>query len=353
MVNVVEKVVELSGASGFDTNNGDFDLLREAVLATGLDGALADADAELTVFAPTDEAFVTLAQTLGYSGSDEAGALGYIIDALTLLGNGDPIPLLTEILTYHVLPTEAFLTDVVALGDGTEVTTLQGGAVTIDLDAPGLGDLDPGLPDPSIILTDVDVDNGVIHVLDGVLLPLPVSQILSEPGRDLKIGDDSHNTFVVGAGSDLVDGNGGNDQIFAGRGADVVFGGSGRDNLFGGRGSDLLNGEGGRDNIFGGLGNDTIDGGAGNDIMFGGGGRDTFVFTNGSDKDRIVNFRDGKDMIDLSGYEGISSFDDLDITGSVFSTRIDLGEGDSIRLIGLDPAELDASDFVFADEMMG
>jgi uncharacterized surface protein with fasciclin (FAS1) repeats len=55
---IVDTVVALSGASGFDDNHGDFDILREAVLATGLDGKLSG-KGQYTVFAPTDQASST------------------------------------------------------------------------------------------------------------------------------------------------------------------------------------------------------------------------------------------------------------------------------------------------------
>ena len=56
---ILDKVVEISGASGFDQNAGDFDILREAVVATKLDGLLGG-NRQLTVFAPTDQAFLDL-----------------------------------------------------------------------------------------------------------------------------------------------------------------------------------------------------------------------------------------------------------------------------------------------------
>lgn len=351
MVNIVEKVVELSGAPGsFDDNAGDFDLLREAVLAAGLADALSDPGAELTVFAPTDAAFIGLAQTLGYQGADESGALGYIVDALTLLGGGNPIPLLQSVLTYHVTPGEFFLADVAALGDGAMIPTLQGGQLTLDLGAPGLGDLDPGLPDPNLIGFDVDVDNGVIHVLDGVLLPLAVSAILSQPGTDFIIGDGGREVFSTGRGNDFVDGNGGNDLIRTGSGNDVAIGGTGNDWINAGSGHDIILGEEGKDKIFGGSGNDTIDGGSGNDWMNGGSGEDTFVFTNGSGHDRIVGFRSGHDKIDLSGYEGIDAFADIEdqIGGGWFRASIELLDGDEIVLLGIGAHHLAEGDFLFA-----
>ena len=368
MANIVEKVLELSGTSGYDDNGSDFDLLRDSVITAGLAGALSDEDASLTVFAPTDAAFVGLAQTLGYTGSDEAGSLGYIVDSLTLLGGGDPIPLLTQVLTYHVTPGEFFLADVAGLGDGAQIPTLQGGLLTLDLARPGLNDLDPGVPDPNLIGFDVDVSNGVIHVLDGVLLPLPVSSILSAPDTDFEIGNNGREFFMTREGNDFVDGNGGNDVIRTGSGNDVAIGGSGNDfvaggkgddivigesgndKLFGGRGNDVIEGGSGRDKIFGNSGDDTINGGSGNDHMFGGGGNDDFVFENGSGRDIVFGFNDRKDQIDLSGYEGIEDFSDIehDIKAGWFGARLELEDGDSVLLVGVSAHRLDSEDFIFA-----
>lgn len=357
MVNIVERVVEISGTPGTtDTDGSDFDLLRDAVIAADLDGALSNPAANLTVFAPNDDAFVNLAQTLNYGGTDEGGALGYIVDALTLLGKGDATPLLQSILTYHVVGTEIFSSAVIPENDGLEIETLQGGTLTLDTVAdgpddntPGLDDLDPGLPDPSIIAVDEDVDNGVIHTLDGVLLPLAVSAILSKPGTDFIIGDDGNDRYFTRGGDDFIDGNGGRDVIFAGSGNDVAIGGAGNDRVYGGRGNDVILGESGHDKLFGGSGRDTIDGGAGNDVMNGGWGRDTFVFNEGSGHDRIYFFQNGKDKLDVSGY-GIEDFSEIehDIKSGFFSTRIELDEEASITLIGTWKSQIDESDFLFA-----
>lgn len=350
MTNIVEKVVELSGAPGTtDTNGNDFDLLREAVLTAGLAGALSDPNASLTVFAPTDAAFVGLARSLGYSGTDEAGALGHIVDALTLLGGGNPIPLLQSVLTYHVAAGKLLLADVAALGNGAAIQTLQGGNVTLDLTAPGLGDLDPGLSDPKLIGFDVSASNGVIHVLDGVLLPVSVTGILSQPGTDFIIGKAGAEVFNTHSGNDFIDGNGGHDYINAGSGNDVVIGGTGRDVLFAGSGNDIVLGESGKDTVFAGSGDDKVDGGAGHDLMSGGSGNDTFVFATGSGHDRVIDFRNGRDQIDVSGY-GIESFAEIAhaIKGGWFNTKFDLGEDASIILVGVSKHQIDASDFVFA-----
>ena len=97
-----------------------------------------------TVFAPTDEAFEAL----------PAG----VLDALLLPENKDA---LTSILTYHVVAGEVMAADVTA-GD---VETVEGSTFTITTDG-GVK-----VNDANVIATDVDASNGVIHVLDAVLVP--------------------------------------------------------------------------------------------------------------------------------------------------------------------------------------
>ncbi|WP_425080816.1 fasciclin domain-containing protein [Ruegeria arenilitoris] len=350
---ITGKVLELSGDPGtFDHNAHDFDILREAVLAAGLDGALADPNADLTVFAPKDAAFIGLAQALGFEGSDEAGAINHIVKALTLLGGGDPIPLLTEILTYHVVDGSFTKQEVVSLGDGSAIETLQGGEVELNLSSmpPSLGDADPGIDDPGLVGFDVPASNGIIHVLDGVLLPVSVTGILGQKNTDFILGDDSDEFHFTGRGKDFVHGGGGNDVIGAGRGKDIVLGGDGNDTIFGGRGMDILRGDDGNDKIFGGRGKDLIDGGADDDFLVGGRGRDTFFFEEGDGEDTILDFEIGKDKIDLSGYDGIDSFEDIEdhIESGFFRTTIELGDGDSIDLLGVGNGQLSESDFIFA-----
>lgn len=70
------------------------EIISQAVITADLAGFLAN-KSDLTVFAPNDRAFIRLANDLGYEGSDETGAFDAIVQTLTLLGNGDPLPLLT------------------------------------------------------------------------------------------------------------------------------------------------------------------------------------------------------------------------------------------------------------------
>lgn len=123
--------------------DGRFTTLVTAVQAAGLAETLAG-EGPFTVFAPTDEAFAALP-----AGTVEA-----------LLGD---IPQLTDILLYHVVSGEVLAADVLEL-DTAE--TLQGQSLdfVVDGNVVKIGDV-------QIIITDIQASNGVIHVIDGVLLP--------------------------------------------------------------------------------------------------------------------------------------------------------------------------------------
>jgi len=354
--------IVLQSGTGFDSNGNDFDILREAVVTAGLAGTLDDDSADFTAFAPVDSAFVGLSQALGYADSDEAGAFSYLVDSLRLLNNGDdPVDLLTTVLTYHVAPESLQASQVIA---GGSVSTLQGG--TLNLDGLSLVDADPDIPNPSLIATDIQASNGVVHVLDGVLLPVDVLQSDGSNAVDFVIGDSTRDRIVTGKDNDLIDAKGGNDVVVAGSGDDLVLGGDGRDVLLGGAGDDTLKGEAGNDRllghsgndnisggagndtIFGGLGNDTISGGAGNDIIFSGQGADIVVFAEGDGQDKLFSFNSNQDKIDISAL-GFQSFEEIEagISGSRFKTEIDLGDVE-ITLIGTNVQNIGADDFIFA-----
>lgn len=175
----IGSVTDIVSASGgtFDHNRHDFDILLNAVLAANLDTALATTP-DLTVYAPSDLAFIRLARALGYHGVDEGEAYQFIVDALTLLGDGDPIPLLTNVLLYHVSPETQSLTQVV---DGEDIATLLGDA-TIEPVGRVLQDADEGIRDPKLILRrgDLRAANGLIHTINRVLLPVSVTDLLEE-----------------------------------------------------------------------------------------------------------------------------------------------------------------------------
>ncbi len=115
-----------------------------------LDAALS-ATGPLTVFAPTDAAFAALLTELGVSKA-------------ALLAN---TTFLTKVLTYHVVPARVLKADVPV---GTPVTTLQGETLSVDAT---LTITDQRGRKATITGTDVLASNGVIHVIDKVILPRP------------------------------------------------------------------------------------------------------------------------------------------------------------------------------------
>ncbi len=332
-------ITEIVSASGteFDSNPADFDILLKAVVTAGLADTLNSDNVDLTVFAPTDAAFVSLAQDLGFHGDDEADAWGYLVDALTVLGKGDPVPLLTTILTYHVSGQSLQASQV--LGSDS-IATLAGPSLGVD--GATLVDAEPDLANPNLIATDIQASNGIVHAIDGVLLPV---DLLNTKGGELEIGDDGRDFIWTGRGDDFVNAKAGNDYIFLGRGDDVALAGDGRDYVSGGRGDDYIDGGAGRDFIKGGSGNDVIKGGTGNDVMLGGRGSDTFIFSEGDGHDRIYGFNIYRDKIDLTDLN-LHSIDDVQIHETRFSTIIETDAGDTLRLSWVDADHLTADNFI-------
>jgi len=121
---------------------GTFTTLVAAVEAAGLVETL-KGEGPFTVFAPTDEAFAALPE-----GTVEA-----------LL---EDIPTLTAILTYHVVPGKVMSTD---LSDGMMAATVNGAEITIGTEG-GVT-----VNDANVTAADIEASNGVIHVIDAVILP--------------------------------------------------------------------------------------------------------------------------------------------------------------------------------------
>ena len=130
---------------------GQFTTLATALTAAGLVDTLKGAG-PFTVFAPTDDAFAKL----------PAGTLD------TLLA--DPKGALTKILTYHVIPGKVMAADVLKM-DGAKVKTVNGAELTIKVSGSDVMLMDATGASVKVVKTDVTASNGVIHVIDGVLLP--------------------------------------------------------------------------------------------------------------------------------------------------------------------------------------
>ncbi len=170
--NTITDIVLASGGD-FDDDRRDFDILLNAVVTADLADALADPEAELTVFAPNDRAFVRLARDLGYEGGyDEEAAWNYLVGALTELGGGDPIPVLTDVLLYHVAPGDLRPLDLIfATIFGGQIETLLGATIRPFFFI--LIDNDPDLRNPFVVRPiDIEASNGRIHAISRVLAPI-------------------------------------------------------------------------------------------------------------------------------------------------------------------------------------
>ena len=167
----IADVVAASGGE-FDDNRFDYDILLNAVIAADLVGPLADPTADLTVFSPNDAAFIRLARDFGYEGWDEAGAWDAIVAALTELGGGDPIPVLTDVLLYHVAPDRVSAFEFILLSFfGMPIETLQGGEFQPFFFR--LIDNEPDLRDPTLAFPlNLHLENGYIHTITRVLIPV-------------------------------------------------------------------------------------------------------------------------------------------------------------------------------------
>ena len=161
----------------FDQNRNDFDILLNAVKASGLAFAQNNRDENITLIAPTDRAFIRLANDFGYTGGDEKGAFEVIVAALTELGSDGPIPTLTNVLLYHVTPESKTLKEIT---DAETVDTLLADA---SLSSFGVFLIDgaPQLREPALLAgsSNIGATKGIVHTINRVLIPLylaPVSR---------------------------------------------------------------------------------------------------------------------------------------------------------------------------------
>jgi len=119
--------------------------LVAAVQAAELEEVLSDETAEYTVFAPTNDAFAAIQET---------------VDSLLLPENKSD---LQNVLQYHVVAGRVMSTD---LSDGMEVTALNGDTLVITIE-----DGKVMINGAEVIIADVETSNGVVHIIDTVLVP--------------------------------------------------------------------------------------------------------------------------------------------------------------------------------------
>ena len=127
--------------------NGSFKTLVAAVKAAGLVETL-KGDGPFTVLAPTDEAFAKLPD-----------------GTIEMLLKPENKSKLAAILTYHVIPAKAMAADVVKL-DGKSVKSVEGSPIKIEVEGKSVM-----INDAKVLKTDIACTNGVIHVIDTVILP--------------------------------------------------------------------------------------------------------------------------------------------------------------------------------------
>ena len=131
--------------------NADFETLVAAVTAAGLVDTLSG-EGPFTVFAPTDDAFAALPE-------------GTVEGLLEPAAKGD----LTNVLLYHVVPGKIMAGDI-AIGTSSAGTALEGANVCITLDGGVMLDDGSGMM-ANVVTADIEASNGVIHVIDKVILP--------------------------------------------------------------------------------------------------------------------------------------------------------------------------------------
>jgi uncharacterized surface protein with fasciclin (FAS1) repeats len=172
IVHVIDAVILPKTATVVDivVNSEVHNTLEAAVIAAGLVETLSG-DGPFTIFAPTDAAFAAL----------PAGT----VEALL----ADPKGALTEILTYHALAGKVMSTD---LSNGLKVKTLQGQDITVTINEEGVF-----INGAKVIIANIEAGNGVVHVIDAVLLPKPKTVV------DIVVNSEVHNTLeaaVIAAG---------------------------------------------------------------------------------------------------------------------------------------------------------
>jgi uncharacterized surface protein with fasciclin (FAS1) repeats len=167
-----------SGQQGFDKDYADYDIVTAAVLAVLKSKpnspvkVLTDGSTALTAFIPNDKAFLNLASALsGKKVTSEKAAFA----AVAGLG----IPTVEKVLEYHVVPGKAILSSDALKANGAKLATALPGkkiGVKVDTMKPSitLVDYNTKLPNPKVILSQVDINKGnmqVAHGIDAVLMP--------------------------------------------------------------------------------------------------------------------------------------------------------------------------------------
>lgn len=151
-------------------NSTEHDTLEAAVIAAELADDLSG-PGPFTVFAPTDAAFAAL-------------PAGTIETLLT-----DPTGTLAQILLYHVVSGAALST---SLTDGQTITTLLGEDITVTIGMNGVM-----INGATVVVTDIIADNGVVHVIDAVLVPQGPNSVSNTETMKLNIANPVMENIII------------------------------------------------------------------------------------------------------------------------------------------------------------
>jgi transforming growth factor-beta-induced protein len=145
--------------AGIASSNPDFSILVAAAAKAGLVDVLSNPGANLTVFAPTNAAFAQLLQDLNITNG---------LDGLS-------VAQLQTILKYHVVPSKVKAAQAIAAASTNSKVETVGGSIALSLDGEALK-IDATT---TVVATDIEASNGVIHVIDRVLLPSIADVVVS------------------------------------------------------------------------------------------------------------------------------------------------------------------------------
>jgi len=228
-----------------------------------------------------------------------------------------------------------------------------------------------------------DDNDNFIKFLGPVGIANQDNEVHAGGGNDKVFGGAGEDRLFGDAGKDILKGGAGDDNLFGGDGKDILKGGNGGDDLYGEEGNDILDGGTGNDRLLGDTGNDTLkggkgkdylagsvgddalkggkgadylNGGSGDDILTGGKGADTFFFYANGDSDVIEDFKDGTDLLDLSGFGFVDATEALghffergsannDVVGFTY-------DGTTIKIKGVDLADISVDDIIVEDVLL-
>jgi len=152
-----------------------FSILKAAITKAGLMDALTDPDAELTLFAPTNTAFLEAVDNLGITAEEllESDSLG-------------------DILKYHVVPGKKFID---SLQNGDALPTLLDEAEVVNVSTNGE---DIMINDAEVVYDDLEAENGVVHVINSVLLPPVAESVEKDADMELVKSAEANDVPILG-----------------------------------------------------------------------------------------------------------------------------------------------------------